>query len=302
MTDAGTVRVGPPVRGIMLMIGAVASFTVLDSTAKFLSKDLPVMEIIWARYLFSLVIFPFVFPCASIREAFRTTRLWIQIGRAMLLVTSTGAIFFAVRYLPLAETYAISFMAPFLVALFAVLIVGEKVSGKRWLAIALGFGGAVIVIRPGSDVFDWAVIFPLTMAVCWALYQVVTRLISATEPALTTLFFTMMVGAVVMSGVVPFYWVMPSQQEWLLMVFMGGVGLFGQLLLIKAYGVADSSLLAPFAYTQIVWATLIGLFVFGDSPNVSTIIGVTVIISGGFLVINSSREAGSLDEEKCLWK
>lgn len=287
MSDVGT-RGTLPVRGIVLMIGAVASFTVLDSTAKFLSRDLPVIEIVWARYMFSLLIFPLVFPHASIREAFRTRRPWLQMGRALLLMVSTASIFFAVRYLPLAETYAISFVAPFLVALFAGVILHEKVSPIRWLAMTLGFGGAVIVIQPGSDVFDWAVLFPLTMAVSWALYQVITRLISDTEPPLTTLFFTMMVGAAVMSVVVPFFWVMPAQEEWMLMVFMGGVGLFGQLLLIKAYGVATSSLLAPFAYTQIIWATLIGMFVFGDIPEIFTIIGVAIIILGGLLVTSSS--------------
>ncbi len=292
MVEGVASRGAQPVRGIMLMIVAVASLTVLDSTAKFLSGDLPVIEIVWARYMFSLLIFPIVFPHDSIRQAFRTDRLWIQIGRALLLMGATGSIFFAVRYLPLAEAYAISFVAPFLVALFAVLFLGEKVSAKRWLAITLGFGGAVIVIQPGGEAFNWAVIFPLTMAVCWALYQVVTRLISSTEPPLTTLFFTMMVGATVMSGVVPFYWVMPGQQEWMLMVFMGVVGLFGQFLLIKAYSAAASSLLAPFAYTQIIWAMLIGLFVFGDFPNTSTIVGVLIIISGGFLVTSSSREPG----------
>lgn len=288
MSDIGTIRGTLPVRGIVLMIGAVASFTVLDSTAKFLSRDLPVIEIVWARYMFSLLIFPFVFPHASIRKAFKTRRPWLQMGRALLLMVSTASIFFAVRYLPLAETYAISFVAPFLVALFAVVILHEKVSPIRWLAISLGFGGAVIVIQPGTDVFDWAVLFPLTMAASWALYQVITRLISDTEPPLTTLFFTMMVGATLMSVVVPFFWVMPAQEEWMLMGFMGGVGLFGQLLLIKALGMATSSLLAPFAYTQIIWATLIGMFVFGDIPELFTIIGVAIIILGGLLVTSSS--------------
>lgn len=280
----------PPIRGIMLMIAAVASFTVLDSTAKYLSKDLPVFEVVWARYLFSLLIFPVIFPIASVREAFKTKRPWVQISRALLLVGATVSIFFAVHYLPLAETYAISFISPFLAALFAIVLLGEKVSRRRWIAIAFGFGGVLIVIQPGSGIFSWAIVFPLAMAVFWALYQVVTRLLSATEPPLTTLFFTMMTGSVVLTTIIPFIWVTPGPKAWMLMGFLGLVGLIGQWLLIKAYAIATSSLLAPFAYTQIVWATLIGYVIFGDFPGVSTLIGVAVVIIGSLMVLNTSKD------------
>jgi len=290
MIETRAVQTMSPIRGIMLMIAAVASFTVLDSTAKYLTNDLPVFEVVWARYLFSLLIFPVIFPIASVREAFKTKRPWVQIARALLLVGATVSIFFAVHYLPLAETYAISFISPFLAALFAIVLLREKVSSRRWIAIAVGFGGVLIVLRPGIDIFGWATLFPLAMAVFWALYQVVTRLLSATEPPLTTLFFTMMTGSAVLTCVVPFIWVMPGPNAWMLMGFMGLVGLIGQWLLIKAYAIATSSLLAPFAYTQIVWATLIGYVVFGDFPSVSTLIGVAVVIIGSLMVLNTSKD------------
>lgn len=289
MADTGTIRALPPMRGIMLMIAAVASFTVLDSTAKYLSNDLPVIEIVWARYISSLVLFAVIFPAASISEALRTKRAAIQIGRGLLLVGATISIFFAVHYLPLAETYAISFMSPFLAALFGMVLLGEKVSGQRWIAIATGFAGVLIVIQPGRDVVSWAIVFPMLMAVLWALYQVVTKLLSATEPPLTTLFFTMATGAILLTAIVPFYWVMPEPSEWLLIGFMGLVGLLGQWLVIKAYALASPSLLAPFAYTQIVWATLIGYLVFGDFPELSTIVGVIVVIVASLMVIRTSK-------------
>jgi drug/metabolite transporter (DMT)-like permease len=289
MADTGTIRALPPMRGIMLMIAAVASFTVLDSTAKYLSNDLPVIEIVWARYISSLVLFAVIFPAASVSEALRTKRAGIQIGRALLLVGATISIFFAVHYLPLAETYAISFMSPFLAALFAMVLLGEKVSGQRWIAIATGFAGVLIVIQPGRDVVSWAIAFPMLMAVLWALYQVVTKLLSATEPPLTTLFFTMATGAILLTAIVPFFWVMPEPSAWFLIGFMGLVGLLGQWLLIKAYALASPSLLAPFAYTQIVWATLIGYLVFGDFPELSTIVGVIVVIVASLMVIRTSR-------------
>lgn len=278
-----------PQRGALLMIAAVASFTVLDSTAKSLTQDLPVAEVVWARYLFSLLLFPLMFPGFHLRTALHTDRPWLQIGRALLLVGGTASIFLAVHYLPLAETYAVSFVSPFLVALFAMVLLGERVSARRWVAIAVGFVGVVVIIQPGSGIFSWAVIFPLTMAVCWALYQVVTRLLSATEPPLTTLFFTMLVGAVATTPIVPIIWVTPAPRTWVLMVFMGLIGLIGQLLLIKAFAIAESSLLAPFAYTQIIWATLIGYVFFDDLPSVATIVGAAVVVASGLALMTASR-------------
>ena len=250
MSEPVAIKTLPPTRGIMLMIAAVASFTVLDSTAKYLSNDLPITEIVWARYALSLLLFPLVFPVASVREAFRTKHPWLQVGRALLLVGATASIFFAVHYLPLAETYAVSFISPFLAALFAKIFLGEKVSKRRWIAIAVGFCGVVIVVQPGSGNFGWAIMFPLAMAVFWALYQVVTRSLSTKEPPLTTLFITIMTGSVLLTFVLPFNWVMPGPMAWLLMGFMGVVGLLGQWLLIKAYALATQSLLAPFVYVS----------------------------------------------------
>jgi drug/metabolite transporter (DMT)-like permease len=250
------------------------------------------MEIVWTRYFFALLMFPLLFPKTNLRKVWQTNHPWRQIGRALLLVGSTASIFFAVHYLPLAETYAVSFLSPFLVALLAMVFLGEKVTARRWSAIALGFAGVIIVIQPGGGVFSWAVVFPLAMAVFWAAYQVVTRLMSATEPLLTTLFFTMAVGVIALTPAMPFLWVMPDLQAWLLMLFMGLTGLVGQALLIKAYALAAASLLAPFAYSQIIWATVIGYFVFGDLPGLSTIIGVAVVIVGGFLVVSTSKDPG----------
>ncbi len=289
MADKTSFAAHPPWRAILFMLAAVASFTLLDSTAKSLAKDLPVVEVVWARYVFSLLLFLLLFRNESLTKLWQTDRPWQQIGRALLLVGATAFIFFAVDYLPLAETYAISFVSPFLAALFAVLFLGEKIKAARWLAITAGFIGAVIVIQPGSGLYSWAVVFPLGMAVCWALYQIVTRHLSATEGPSTTLFFTMLVGAAVTTPVVPFFWVTPDWQSLILMACMGLIGLVGQGLLIKAYGLADASLLAPFAYTQIVWATSIGFLVFGDLPNTTTIIGVTVIILSGLLLIGTVR-------------
>ena len=292
MIEPGATTKTVPMRGILLMIGAVVSFTVLDGTSKYLSDSLPVIEVVWARYVFSLLIFPIFFPLASVRKAFQTKRPWVQIGRALLLVGGTASMFFALRYLPLAETYAITFISPFLVSIFAIIMLRETVSVRHWAVIGTGFCGALIVIQPGGDSFNWAIIFPIMMAIFWALYQVITRLISASEPPLTTLFFTMLVGGVCLSTAVPFFWVPPDMKSWGLMGFMGVIGLVGQYSLIKAYALADASVLAPFVYTQIIWASLIGFFVFGDVPGISTLIGVTIIIASGLIIMKTSRDGG----------
>lgn len=274
-----------PVAAILLMVFAVFSFTVLDSTAKVLAPSYPVVQIVWGRYLFSLAFMTLFLLKGGGAGLWRTARPLFQVVRALMLVGATASIFMAVKFLPLAETYAISFISPFIVALAAALILRERVGLWRWAMIALGFAGVLIVLRPGGGALGLAALFPALMACFWSAYQIMTRIIGSTDPPLTTLFYTVLTGSLVSSLVVPFVWQPMSMAGWAGLAFAGTVGLIGQLALIRAYALAEASLLSPFVYTQIVWAALIGFFLFGDVPDGATLAGTVLIVGSGLLLI-----------------
>lgn len=278
-----------PGAAILLMVFAVFSFTVLDSAAKHLAPSYPVPQIVWGRYLFSLVFMALFLLKGGAAGLWRTARPLFQIIRALMLVGATTSIFMAVKFLPLAETYAISFISPFIVALAAALILRERVGLRRWLMIALGFAGVLIVLRPGGGALGLAALFPVMMACFWAAYQIMTRIIGSTDPPLTTLFYTALTGSLVSSLAVPFVWQPMSLAGWAGLAFIGAVGLIGQLALIRAYTLAEASLLSPFVYTQIVWAALIGYVVFGDVPDGATLAGTVLIVASGLLLMRQPR-------------
>lgn len=286
-----SLRPGRPDR-IALAVGfmcmAVLCFVLLDTVAKILSVRHPVAMIVWGRFVVHLLAVSMLAPVLGARPLVATRRPWLQISRGGLLVVATASIFLAVKYLPLTQVYAISFVSPLFVALFAGLLLGERVGVVRWLAIVCGFAGVLIVIRPQMHL-HWAVMMPLVMAVSWALYQVATRALAATDTALTTLFFTGVVGVVVLTPAVPLFWSDLAPYEWAMLAGVGILALGGHLLLIRAYTLVPASVLAPFVYVQIVWAALIGWIVFGDLPDAPTLIGGAVVIASGLIVLRAER-------------
>ncbi len=285
MPDTAAARESKPLAGVALMLLAVLCFTLLDSTSKYLSASIPVPQLVWGRYLFGFLLVLLFVPRMGIRGLARTERPLFQIARALMLLGATGSMFLAVKFLPLAESYAISFASPLLVALAAAFLLGERVGWQRWCAIAGGFLGVVLVIRPGSGLFSWAAVFPLMMATFWAAYQIMTRMIGRSEPPATTLFYTMLVGALISSLAVGFFWQPPGLEAWLGMAAMGVIGFLGQLAVIRAYALAEASRLSPLVYTQILWASLIGFAVFGDLPDAMTVAGAAIVIISGLALL-----------------
>lgn len=278
-----------PIAAILLMVFAALSFTVLDGTAKHLAAEYPVPQIVWGRYVFNLALMALFVPKVGTAGLWRTARPMFQIVRGLMLVGATASIFMAVKFLPLSETYAISFVSPFIVTLAAALILREHVGPRRWLTIAVGFVGVLIVLSPGGGALGWAAVFPFMMACFWAAYQIMTRIIGTTDPPLATLFYTALTGTVASTVAVLFVWQPISFDGWIGLAFIGAVGLAGQLALIRAYALAEASLLSPLVYTQIVWAGLIGYFVFGDVPDGATIAGAVLIVVCGILLVRHPR-------------
>jgi drug/metabolite transporter (DMT)-like permease len=285
-----------PLLGIGLMLLAVLSFTCLDAIAKYGARDASVAMLVWGRYAFNLLFMSAFLPWLGVGGLVRTARPIFQAVRAVMLVLATVSMFMAVKLLPLAETYAISFVSPLIVAALSAPTLGERVGGRQWVAIFAGFAGVLIVIRPGEAALGWVAVYPLLMATFYAIYQIMTRVLRTSDGPVPTLFYTVLVGSLAMSAVLPVFWETPLTETLGLMAAMGALGLCGQLMLIKALSLAPASLISPFVYTQIIWAGAIGYLVFGDVPDAATLLGALIVVASGTLLLfwrHSMRSEGS---------
>src|SRR5215468_597200 len=227
--------------GIALMCGAVGTFSCLDTTAKYLGRHIDVMQVVWARYTFALLLTFIISNPLSRPGLLRTTRPALQIVRAAILLGSTMLNFFALRYLRLDQVLAITFSTPFLVAALSGPVLGEWVGPRRWAAIGVGFIGVLVVTRPGFNAIHPAAALSAGGALCYALYSLTTRILSRTDSNETTLFYTNLVGVIVMTPIVGFVWTPPdSLLIGFLMLAAGGLASLGHYLLIFAHRLAPA--------------------------------------------------------------
>jgi drug/metabolite transporter (DMT)-like permease len=274
------------------MLLAMFMFTGLDTTAKYLTRSLPVAEIVWARYVSHTALLVLALPFLGGRPRLRTRRLGLQVVRSLFLLLTTALSFWSLKYLQLVEASAISFVSPLIVTVLSVPILGERVGVRRWAGVGAGFLGVLIITRPGMGVMHWAAFLALGMAFCYACYQVATRGLSSTDHTITTLFYTAAVGAAAMSVVGPFFWIWPTPGEWARMGLLGVLGGAGHLLLIRAFHYAEASMLAPFNYFTIVTGTAAGYLVFQQLPDAWTFAGAGVVIGSGLYVFHRERRLG----------
>ena len=280
----------PALRGILLMVAAVGMFVLMDTTAKYLSRWYPVPLIVWARYASNLALLLAFLAARGELRLLRTTRPGLQFARGLLLALATLLFFTSLSVLPLADANAIGFAMPLFVAALAVPMLGERLELARLLAILAGLVGALVIVRPGSELFTPYALLPLGMALCNALYQILTRKVAGLEPPLTSLAWGAIVGAVLLSAVAPFVWVEPQAvSHGLLIVVIGILASFGHFLLIKAYDHANATLLAPFTYTALVWAMLLGWLIFGDFPDGWSLAGMGIIVLSGLYLAHRQR-------------
>lgn len=278
--------------GIGLMCAALVLFSAMDVTVKWLGSSVNLMEIMWARYLgHFLLTCLFVNPWMT-PGFWRTGRPWLQLIRSLLLLAVTGLNFVALQYLQVDQTMAITFSTPFFIALFAGPMLGEWIGPRRWLAIMVGFAGVLLVIRPTGAGVHPAMIASLAGAVCYAFYNLTTRLLAATDSTVTTMFYSSLIGAVLTSLPMPWFWSAPTESIVMVnMALTGLYGLLGHLLLILAYRRAPAATLGPFIYSQIIWMILGGWMVFGHTPSGWTLAGAgIVILSGLYLLARERRE------------
>ncbi|MDH3690766.1 MAG: DMT family transporter [Gammaproteobacteria bacterium] len=279
-----------PLLAVGLMCTATLLFSLMAVCAKWLTGQLPVPEVVWGRYVFHLLFIIALFPHRA-STLFVSGSKSLQILRSILVLLATIFAFVALRYLPLASVAALGFVGPFFVVSLAALVLHEHVSPRRWVAVAVGLIGVLVILRPGSEAMHWAAVLPLGMALCYAIYQVITRIIRGAAPPLNSLFYTALVGAVTSSIVVPFFWVHPDPKTWALMVGTGLLGGSGHLALIKAYESAKASIVAPFVYSELLWATALGWIVFAQFPDFWTFVGAGVIVATGIYVLGYESRA-----------
>jgi drug/metabolite transporter (DMT)-like permease len=270
--------------GIGLMSITFLCFALLDCGAKWLVQSLPVVMVVWLRFLFHAVLSSALMVPKL--HALRPRRLKLQLLRAMFMPVMTGLNFWALQYLQLAETGAIQFSVPIIIALIAAPMLGERMDRARWAAIAVGFIGVLIIVRPGTQGFHPALILSIINAFLYALFNLVTRHLAAHDSPETTQFYSS-VGATL--AITPFAlaaWQAPSSMlQWLLLVGIGLAGGIGHYILAVAHRYAPASVLAPFLYQQIIWMVLLGYLAFGDLPDKAVVVGAAIVIaSGGYLL------------------
>lgn len=279
-------------RGILLMAAAIMAFAVLDGLAKFAVQTLPTPIAVSFRYFVGLILSVIVIAQAGGPSLLSTRHPWLQAMRGLLLLASTATNFGALNYLQLAQTASISFTNPLWVCALSVPLLGEHVGIRRWTAVVIGFIGVLIVMRPGTAHFHWAMFLSLASAFCAATYNIVTRKVGGHDRAETSLFYVGLFGSLGSTLPLPWFWQMPQGFEWLLLLGMGMAGSLGHFMLIQAHRLAPASLLAPFAYTQIVWMIAVGFFLFRDVPDVWTLLGAAIVIGSGLFVFARERTLG----------
>lgn len=280
-------------RGIVMALLATLAYAIVDTISKYLVRDYPVAMVVWARYTVPCLLLLAVFLPRRGRGLFRTRRPGLQAARGLLLTAGTVFIVWAVQVMPLAEAQAISFIHPVLLTLMAVIFLGEKVGRPGWVAIGLGFAGVLVIIRPGGGLFTWAALLPLGLAFCYSSYQLLTRRVAGVDNAINSLVFAMLVGAFAMSAVLPFVWVTPDARSALLLAAVGIVSGGAHFCMIKALEWAPASLLAPFAYVQLLWVTLFGMLVFDALPDPLSFAGVAIIVAAGLMMAVVRSRPGS---------
>lgn len=279
-------------RGIAFVLLSIVFFVSLDTTAKFMTGSLDPIQVVWGRYVFSVLLLPLLMGPRRLRLAMRTKRPWLQLLRGALLASTTATFFTAIKYIPLADAIAIGFVSPLLGTALAIPVLGEKVGVRRWTAIAVGFVGVLIVLRPGFEERHWAYFLPLVVAALMATYNVATRLVVRHDTADTSLAYTNVFGAVASTVailVLPGVWTAPDTFQWGMLIAIGAFGSIGHFFLILAYRSAPVSTLAPFTFGHIILAVTAGWLVFNDWPDIWTLVGAAVVAGSGIYVFR--REA-----------
>jgi len=275
-----------------LAIGLVLLSTVFfclgDVAAKFLTDTVPAIQVTWMRYVvFCLMVVPTILAVRG-PQAMRTSRLRLQVIRALAVAGSSVLFILGLGHLQVAEATAINFVSPIFITALSIPLLGEKVGIRRWSAAAVGFAGVMLVVQPGGEAFSLAAFLPMGAALSWAVAAIATRMMSSERPE-TTLAWSAVVGLLALTAFVPFGWHTPDLREIGIAALMGAFSTVGHWLIVLSYRRAPVSTLAPFSYVQLLFAGLAGFAAFGTVPGMWTFIGGAVIAASGLYTAHRER-------------
>lgn len=270
--------------GILATLAAGFILSAMDGLAKWLMQDLPTQQVVWARYFFHTLIVGVVFTLQSGAGFIKAKAPLLQLVRAICLMSVTLCLYFAIRTISLADATAILFFAPVLVTLLSGLFLREHVGVQEWLAVTIGFVGVLFIVQPEFRELQPAMLLAMLGAVSLSFYFVLTRALRGRDSEQTTLFHTTAVGALVLTLMLPIWWVSPSPIQWVFLVLTGAMGASGHFLLVKAFHLAPAPVLSPFLNGQLVAAVLYSMLFFNDRLGMGFFIGAALIVGAGLIV------------------
>jgi len=286
-------RLSPTAQGIVLMLGAIFLFSSMDATAKMLMERYAPMQVVWARYAGMMLVVA-VILAPRLGPLLRTRHLGMQLLRSAFLFAATFCFFTAISHMPIAAATAVMQVHPMILTLGAALLLKEPLGPRRLLGVAAALTGALIVIRPGAEVFTWAAVMPLLAGVFYASYALTTRFLGRDEPVLTSFLYTAIIGTLVASVLTVPVWTTPRLGDAAIFLGLGAVGAAGQFLLIRSLTLAEAGAVAPFGYAGVIFATFWGLAAFGEVPDAWTLAGALVIVGAGVYVWHRETRARSI--------
>lgn len=277
-------------RGIVLVLAAFFVFAVQDAITKQLTQSLAVPQILLIRYVaFAAFVTWWAARRIGLKQAIGSKRPVLQIFRSLLIVLEIGIFAYGVQYIPLADMHAVFAAAPLIVTALSVPLLREPVGVRRWAAVIVGFGGVLIILRPGMGVMHPAAIYSLIAAAMFALYIILTRKVSAGDKSETSIFYMGWTGLIASAVVGPFFWETPDQSTWILLLCLSCTSIAGHILFTMALEAAPAAILQPFQYSVLVWAAILGIVIFGDIPDTLTIVGALIVAASGIYTVYRER-------------
>ena len=278
--------------GILLMIITTIVFASQDGLSKYLATEYNVYMVVMIRYWFFAA---FVISMSSrrtggIKRVAKTKSPILQIFRSLILVAEMCITILAFTLLGLAETHAIFASYPLIIAMLSGPILGEYVGWRRWLAICVGFIGILIILNPGNGIFSPYALVPLAGAILFAIYGLLTRYVGQYDDSSTSFYWTGVVGSIAMTVIGLNFWDPVSRSDWSVLLLLSASGVVGHYLLIKCYEVAEASAIQPFAYLQLIWASMIGIIIFGEQITTNVLIGACIIVGAGLFTLWRERK------------